>query len=115
MKTGYRPAAALFTEATENAPDGPWPLHQLATAPLTHAAEDGASTSTLMAYFGHTSVRSLARYARVSRGTPCLAGTARSGTAQVTAPALAPQPSPSSPVTRPEKSLMPTGYVPPRP
>ncbi|MFD1503268.1 hypothetical protein [Streptosporangium lutulentum] len=33
---------------------------------MTHAAEDGASTSTLPAYSGHTSVASLARYARVS-------------------------------------------------
>ncbi|MEU4546894.1 hypothetical protein [Nonomuraea dietziae] len=33
---------------------------------LTHAAEDGANTSTLLAYSGHTSVTSLARYARVS-------------------------------------------------
>jgi transposase len=33
---------------------------------LTHAAEEGASASTLLAYSGHTSVRSLARYARVS-------------------------------------------------
>lgn len=30
---------------------------------LTHAAEDGANTSTLPAYSGHTSITSLARYA----------------------------------------------------
>ncbi|MFI6457024.1 hypothetical protein ACIBF6_36370 [Streptosporangium amethystogenes] len=29
-------------------------------------AEDGANTSTLLAYSGHTSVASLTRYARVS-------------------------------------------------
>jgi hypothetical protein len=34
-----------------------------ATAP---AAEAGANTATLLAYSGHTSVTSLARYARVS-------------------------------------------------
>jgi hypothetical protein len=33
---------------------------------LTHAAEDGANTSTLLAFSGHTNVASLARYARVS-------------------------------------------------
>jgi integrase/recombinase XerC/integrase/recombinase XerD len=33
---------------------------------LTHAAEDGANTSTLLAYSGHTSIASLARYTRVS-------------------------------------------------
>jgi hypothetical protein len=33
---------------------------------LTYAAEDGANTSTLLACSGHTSVASLARYARVS-------------------------------------------------
>jgi site-specific recombinase XerD len=65
-RLSYRQAAALFTEATEDAPGGPWTLHQLRHSALTHAAEDGASTSTLMAYSGHTSVRSLARYARVS-------------------------------------------------
>ena len=41
-------------------------LHQLRHSALTHAAEDGASTSTLLSYSGHTSVRSLARYTRVS-------------------------------------------------
>jgi site-specific recombinase XerD len=65
-RLSYRQAAALFTEATADANDGPWTLHQLRHSALTHAAEDGASTSTLMAYSGHTSVRSLARYARVS-------------------------------------------------
>jgi hypothetical protein len=34
---------------------------------LTNAAEDGANTSTLLSYSGHTSVASLARYARVSQ------------------------------------------------
>ncbi|MEV0298610.1 hypothetical protein [Nocardia sp. NPDC050710] len=33
---------------------------------MTHAAEDGASTPVLMKLSGHTSVRSLAKYARVS-------------------------------------------------
>ena len=65
-RLSYRQAAALFTEATEDAPGGPWTLHQLRHSALTHAAEEGASTATLMAYSGHTTVRSLARYARVS-------------------------------------------------
>ncbi|MFC9660071.1 tyrosine-type recombinase/integrase [Nocardia sp. NPDC127606] len=33
---------------------------------LTHAAEEGASTPVLMKLSGHSSVRSLARYAKVS-------------------------------------------------
>ena len=37
--------------------------------PLTHAAEGGASTSTLLAYSGHSSVRPLAQFARVSAET----------------------------------------------
>lgn len=36
------------------------------TQALTHVAEDGASTPVLMKLSGHTSVRSLAKYARVS-------------------------------------------------
>src|SRR5690606_18479412 len=37
---------------------------------LTHATEEGANTSTLLAYSGHTSAASLARYARVSPEGP---------------------------------------------
>ena len=59
-------AAALFEAATRDMLGGPWTLHQLRHSALTHAAEEGASTSTLLAYSGHTSVASLARYARVS-------------------------------------------------
>ena len=65
-RLSYRQAAALFTGATAEMPGGPWMLHQLRHSALTHAAEDGASTSTLLSYSGHTSVRSLARYTRVS-------------------------------------------------
>ena len=65
-RLSYRQAAALLTDATAGLPGGPWTLHQLRHSALTHAAEEGASTSTLLAYSGHTSVRSLARYARVS-------------------------------------------------
>jgi integrase len=45
---------------------GPFTLHQLRHSRLTHAAEDGASTPMLMRMSGHTSVRSLGRYARPS-------------------------------------------------
>ncbi|MET7459732.1 tyrosine-type recombinase/integrase [Nonomuraea sp. NPDC005501] len=62
----YRRAAELFETATADPPGGPWTLHQLRHSALTHAAEDGANTSTLPAYSGHTSVASLARYARDS-------------------------------------------------
>jgi site-specific recombinase XerD len=41
-------------------------LHRLRHSALTHAAEDGANTAVLLAYSGHASVSSLARYARVS-------------------------------------------------
>ncbi|WP_281179822.1 tyrosine-type recombinase/integrase [Nocardia grenadensis] len=41
-------------------------LHQLRHSRFTHAAEDGASTPVLMKLSGHTSIRSLVRYARIS-------------------------------------------------
>ncbi|WP_319018839.1 tyrosine-type recombinase/integrase [Microbispora sitophila] len=65
-RLSYRRAAELFEAATAGLPGGPWTLHQLRHSALTHATEDGANTSTLLAYSGHTSVASLARYARVS-------------------------------------------------
>jgi site-specific recombinase XerD len=73
-----RRAAELFEQATrelanpgvtdpeELARRGGWTLHQLRHSALTHAAEEGANTSTLLTYSGHTSVASLAPYARVS-------------------------------------------------
>jgi integrase/recombinase XerC/integrase/recombinase XerD len=60
-RLSYRRAAELFSQATGGAT-----LHQLRHSALTYAAEDGANTATLLAYSGHTSVASLARYARVS-------------------------------------------------
>jgi integrase/recombinase XerC/integrase/recombinase XerD len=60
-RLSYRRAAELFEQTT-----GGWTLHQLRHSALTHAAEAGANTATLLAYSGHTSVASLARYARVS-------------------------------------------------
>lgn len=65
-RLSYRRAAELFEAATATRGGGPWTLHQLRHSALTHAAEDGANTSTLLAFSGHTSVVSLARYARVS-------------------------------------------------
>jgi integrase len=65
-RLSYRRAAECFDTATENLPGGPWTLHQLRHSALTHAAEDGANTSTLLTYSGHTSIASLARYTRVS-------------------------------------------------
>jgi integrase len=62
----YRRAAELFAAHTDHYDDGPCTLHQLRHSRLTHAAEDGASTPVLMKLSGHTSVRSLAKYARVS-------------------------------------------------
>jgi Site-specific recombinase XerD len=60
-RLSYRRAEELFEQAT-----GGLTLHQLRHSALTHAAEAGANTSTLLAFSGHTSVASLARYARVS-------------------------------------------------
>jgi integrase/recombinase XerC/integrase/recombinase XerD len=60
-RLSYWRAAELFTAAAAGAT-----LRQLRHSALTHAAEDGANTSTLLAYSGHTSVASLARYARIS-------------------------------------------------
>ncbi|HMH94172.1 MAG TPA: site-specific integrase [Streptosporangiaceae bacterium] len=60
-RLSYRQAEALFKAASGGAT-----LHQLRHSALTHAAEDGASTPMLLARSGHTSVASLARYARVS-------------------------------------------------
>jgi integrase/recombinase XerC/integrase/recombinase XerD len=60
-RLSYRRAAELFEQHT-----GGWTLHQLRHSALTHAAEAGANTSTLLSYSGHTSAASLARYGRVS-------------------------------------------------
>lgn len=65
-RLSYRRAAEVFAQHTAGLPGGPFTLHQLRHSGLTHAAEDGASTPMLMALSGHTSVRSLVRYARVS-------------------------------------------------
>lgn len=60
-RLSYTQAAALFKAASGGAT-----LHQLRHSALTHDAEDGTSTVMLQARSGHTSVRSLAKYARVS-------------------------------------------------
>ncbi len=65
-RLSYRRAAELFDMHTDRFSDGPYTLHQLRHSRLTHAAEEGASTPVLMKLSGHTSVRSLAKYARVS-------------------------------------------------
>lgn len=61
-----RRAAELFEAHTEHYDDGPHTLHQLRPFRLTQVAEEGASTPVLMKLSGQTSVRSLAKYARVS-------------------------------------------------
>jgi integrase len=60
-RLSYRQAEDTFKAASAGAT-----LHQLRHSALTHAAESGTSTPMLMARSGHTSVRSLAKYARVS-------------------------------------------------
>jgi integrase len=61
LATAWEQAEDLFRAASGGAT-----LHQLRHSALTHDAEDGASTPMLMAKSGHTSVTSLARYARPS-------------------------------------------------
>jgi integrase len=77
-RLSYRRAEEIFNELTKplahpdvtdpellaRAPG--WTLHQLRHSALTRAAENGANTGTLLAYSGHSSVASLARYTRVS-------------------------------------------------
>ena len=53
-RLSYRRAAELFDTATPTAAGGPWTLHQLRHSALTRAAEDGANTSTMLSYSGHT-------------------------------------------------------------
>jgi integrase/recombinase XerC/integrase/recombinase XerD len=60
-RLSYQQAEAVFKGASGGAT-----LHQLRHSALTHDAEDGTGTPMLMARSGHTSVRSLAKYARVS-------------------------------------------------
>ncbi|MBH0780378.1 tyrosine-type recombinase/integrase [Nocardia bovistercoris] len=66
-RLSYRRAAELFDHHTAGMSGGPYALHQLRHSRLTHAAEDGASTPMLMTLSGHTSVRSLTKYARPSK------------------------------------------------
>lgn len=68
-RLSYRRAAEIFEETTRPLADPTdqaqgWTLHQLRHSMLTHEAENGTSTPTLLARSRHTSVRSLARYAR---------------------------------------------------
>src|SRR5581483_7090643 len=60
-RLSYERAEQLFKQHS-----GGKTLHQLRHSALSHAAEDGVSTPMLKARSGHTSVRSLVRYARVS-------------------------------------------------
>ncbi|MEV4177824.1 site-specific integrase [Nonomuraea sp. NPDC049709] len=77
-RLSYRRAEEIFNELTkplarpditapaELAAAPGWTLHDLRNSALTHAAENGAHTGTLLAYSGHASVAGLARYTRVS-------------------------------------------------
>jgi integrase/recombinase XerD len=68
-RLSYRRAAEIFEEVTRPLTDPVdqaqgWTLHQLRHAMLTHEAENGTNTATLLARSRHASVRSLERYAR---------------------------------------------------
>lgn len=60
-RLSYRQAEDIFRAASGGAT-----LHQLRHSALTHAAEDGWNTPELLSKSGHQSVRTLAKYARVS-------------------------------------------------
>ncbi len=60
-RLSYRRAEEIFSTAS-----GGSTLHQLRHSSLTHDADAGTSTPMLLARSGHASVRSLARYAKVS-------------------------------------------------
>jgi integrase/recombinase XerC/integrase/recombinase XerD len=60
-RLSYRQAEDIFKAASGGAT-----LHQLRHSALTHDAESGTNTAMLMARSGHQSVRTLARYAKVS-------------------------------------------------
>ena len=60
-RLSYQQAEALFAKASGGAT-----LHQLRHSALTHDADTGTGTPMLIRRSGHTSVRSLARYAQVS-------------------------------------------------
>ena len=61
VRLSYQQAATLFSVASACAT-----LHRLRHSVLTRDAEDETGTPMLMASSGHTSVRSLAKYAKVS-------------------------------------------------
>ena len=65
-RLSYQQAEDLFKEWTAALLGQPATLHQLRHSALTHDAEAGASAPMLLAKSGHTSVASLARYARPS-------------------------------------------------
>lgn len=65
-RLSYEQAEQIFVKATKDMPGGPWTLHQLRHSALTHLAEAGMSAPMMMTKSGHTSITSLARYARPS-------------------------------------------------
>jgi len=65
-RLSYRSADHLLATYSADQPGGPWNLHQLRHAALSHAAEDGASAPMLMALSGHVNIKSVAIYTRVS-------------------------------------------------
>jgi site-specific recombinase XerD len=68
-RLSYRQAEDIFKAATEATFGQAATLHQLRHSALTHAAEDGWNTPELLSKSGHQSVRTLAKYARVSPET----------------------------------------------
>ncbi len=63
-RISYERAETLFREWTAELLGQAATLHQLRHSALTHDAEDGAALPLLMTKSGHTSIRSLGKYAR---------------------------------------------------
>lgn len=70
-RLSYERAEALFKEWSAELLGAAATLHQLRHSALTHDAEDGASAPLLMTKSGHSSLRTLGKYARP--GTEALA------------------------------------------
>lgn len=60
-RLSYRSAEEIIRKAS-----GGWTLHQVRRSAITHLAEDNVALPMLMAKSGHTSLRSLQKYARPS-------------------------------------------------
>ena len=66
-RLSYERSAYLFKHSSLKVSKRGWTLHQLRHSALTHLAEASVNLPLLMAKSGHENLRSLQKYARVSR------------------------------------------------